>query len=269
MKTDIRNCSFKKFISNIDFYTDLLINEKVLHFKNINLSIEEQKQVSLELNKRMGYLPVNQDDFHIMYEESHNHLVDSVKNSSKKILVKWHLEHAESDNPQTLAVWNMITKKSAPSSGRTGFVDSDQILKKLSDKQIRFLEKSEIIYSNKLNKNQDFFIDEKGITNKFFSSSAFQNHPSSGARTLRIDVLNPQVLFRFEGRSPSLSESKYFKKLHSKIVRNVVNNRRNQTWISWEQGDLVIVDLFNVYHGVKGGFGRDERIFVGFWSFAK
>ena len=44
------------------------------------------------------------------------------------------------------------------------------------------------------------------------------------------------------------------------------NNLNIRIVHKWKQGDLVIPDMFVMYHALTGGFSSDEREFVGIWS---
>jgi alpha-ketoglutarate-dependent taurine dioxygenase len=260
--------NYSSLLKNIEKYSIELIKKKILVFRNINLSIKEQKNVSLLLNNILDFEPKTQEQFHIMYRESHSHVSEKKENSKESLLIDWHLEHVESSNPQVLALWNMKTFKCDTSCGNTGFVDSEKVLQVLSGDEIRFLKKSIITSVDDNNLLVNSFVDEKNIKNEVYPHAAIQTHPVTQRPCLRVDVLNRKSLYKYDNRIPSNYEMHKFDEIYSKIVFEVVQNKSNQIWLSWQEGDLAIVDLFCMYHAVKGGFSTGERKFVGFWSFA-
>jgi alpha-ketoglutarate-dependent taurine dioxygenase len=50
------------------------------------------------------------------------------------------------------------------------------------------------------------------------------------------------------------------KRIHDKKINDKIRDPDYQLWWEWGKGDLVIVDLFCMYHAVKGGFLLGERI---------
>lgn len=261
------NIGYSELLGNMERYSSDLLEKKAVGFKGINLSIKQQKNISLILNNIFDFQPKTKEQFHIFYKESHSHVLSSKENNKDSILIDWHLEHAESNNPQVLAVWNMRTFKCDTSCGKTGFVDSQKILETLSDREINFLHASTIISVNDDNSLSDSFIDEKNIHNKIYPHNALEKHPVNGQLCLRVDVLNHQSLYRYNNMIPNSDQKSEFNRIYSKILFEVTKNKDNQIWWSWQKGDLLIVDLFCMYHAVKGGFSRGQRVFTGFWSF--
>ena len=46
----------------------------------------------------------------------------------------------------------------------------------------------------------------------------------------------------------------------TKKLKKKIRDPDYQLWWEWGKGDLLIVDLFCIYHAVKGGFALGERI---------
>lgn len=267
MKIKSFNVDYEELIRNIDYYVSFLMKEGVIAFKEIGCSVRQQKEISLNINRALSFKPVDYDEFHILYKESHRHAIDSKVNQFDKILIDWHLEHPGSANPQVLATWNMKTFKCSKKSGNTGFVDAKKVLEKMNDEEVSFLRKCSILEANSSGVPVKYWVDEKGNRNETNARSAISKHPVLGSEVLRVDVLNNQALYYFDSRIPSEGESILFNSIYNKILYEVVENKDNQIWWEWSKGDLLIVDLFSMYHAVKGGFEPGQRVFTGFWSF--
>jgi alpha-ketoglutarate-dependent taurine dioxygenase len=255
------------FFKNIDYYAGIFIRNKALAIRGSDISIRDQKEISLKLNNFFDYTPKFEDEFHVLYKENHSHVISKKNNNKNSILIDWHLEHAESINPQVMAVWNMKVFNCDEASGMTGFVSSDKVLNSLSRKEVDFLKKCKIIPVNDDGSHINFFVDEKNISNQINPTNAISLHPVTKFPTLRVDVLNRQSLISFNDQPVNAKDIEYFDELYLKIYYEVTQNTDNQFWWSWKRNDILIVDLFSLYHAVKGGFSLGERVFAGFWSF--
>jgi alpha-ketoglutarate-dependent taurine dioxygenase len=74
-------------------------------------------------------------------------------------------------------------------------------------------------------------------------------------------------LVSYKSESPKKSELRYFQTLIRKIEDIVWNNEDIRIVHRWQQGDLVIPDLFKLAHAVTGGFRPEDREFRGIWGY--
>ena len=58
-----------------------------------------------------------------------------------------------------------------------------------------------------------------------------------------------------------------FQKIKRFVYSEIFNNEENLLTHEWNQGDIVLVDLFRMAHAVFGGFYPEEREFSGYWAY--
>lgn len=263
------NSSYEDILNNIDSYVPLFYKHKILAFRNVNLSVKKQKNLSIAFNQVMGYKPNNHNDFHIMYKENHRHVTSVKENSKDKVLVDWHLEHTGLGigDQALMAIWNMKIFKCKEGFGSTGFVDSHKIYSELSSDCLDFLNRISVTLCDENYLPINSFVDEKDICFQVHPYAPCQAHPITREKTIRMDIFSPHTIFRIDDKKPSVKEMQFFLEIYETVRTKVIDNVENQFWWNWSQNDILIVDLFHLYHAVRGGFLPHQRIFTGFWSF--
>jgi alpha-ketoglutarate-dependent taurine dioxygenase len=74
-------------------------------------------------------------------------------------------------------------------------------------------------------------------------------------------------LVSYKNEAPSQESLDYFKSLIRKIEKIIMENEDIRIVHNWQQGDLVIPDLFKLAHAVTGGFKPEDREFRGIWAY--
>lgn len=64
-------------------------------------------------------------------------------------------------------------------------------------------------------------------------------------------------------KEPSIEQILRLDTLLAKLKTELNENLSIRYSQLWEEGDILIVDLFRMYHAVMGGFGANERKFTG------
>lgn len=255
--------SYNELQSNIDYYVDLFKENKVLQFKKISLTDDQHKLISQEFHYRLGYFPAPEHNkiVDFSYNEDHSHVTSKKINDKNTVLIDWHLEHVQSNIPPVIGSWNMHHFACDSSNGRTMFVDGNDILDMLTDAQISFLKKCELFEGNA----GDY--DEKGNHIVSEIRRAVDTHPATGKLSLRLSLRGGDVLYSYNGGKPSSGEKIFFDNIPG--VSDTVEDDYPDIvhYLSWDQGDLVIVDTFCCYHAVLGGFSSEDRKFTGRWGF--
>ena len=100
-----------------------------------------------------------------------------------------------------------------------------------------------------------------------YYTKAVDFHPLSGKATLRIETdrgceVHPE-LYLFDKRDATELEKSNFKNIVEKIKSRLHEDKTILHYQEWQEGDLLIVDLFRMYHSVMGGFSRGQRKFKG------
>jgi hypothetical protein len=257
MKTPeiINFISIQDISDNISLYKDILIRDGVLVFRDANLSHEDHGIVSNNINNHFGIY--DEGDFD-GYLENHS---KTSKNSYKKfgpddIMLPWHIENPTYSNPIVLGAWNMHKFKTNEENGKTYFVNSKLLYKEMPDRFKDFIGKC-VIYDDVASRGEK-------QTHKVIHSHWLTSEPV--IRTSFVYSENNQILYSVDGEVPSVNDLIIYDEAMTWIRNQLYDNLDIRIVHKWKQGDLVIPDMFVMYHAVTGGFTPDEREFVGIWS---
>ncbi len=274
----IENVSSKEILLNINKYLDLFLADGVIHFKKLFATTKEQWDITCAIGEHFGFLPnltlkeEMRPPFYCVENEDHKntfnrHLSGPTNISRKKsIFIEWHMENIHQDNPQIAASWNMIKFKCDPSSGTTGFVNMAKIFSIIPEEWISFLKKIKIKSTTHTdNTGTILFLDDHSSGTE---RPIIQKHYKTNVPVVRMGFYpNENLLSSVDGLDPSEEDIFLFKQIEGYISEEVLNNSDIQHWISWDEGDLVLVDLFTMAHAVRGGFSLGERIFSRVWCY--
>jgi alpha-ketoglutarate-dependent taurine dioxygenase len=251
-------------LENIEYYKDKLISDSVICFRNANLTQREQFDLGSKLGKLIGWSHANDTSEYI---ENHVRKSDIVSGPDD-IIVEWHIEHTYYVNPIVAATWNMYNFKTNPENGKTYFVDTGRVFEMLSDEEKQFLLDCVV--------TEPDFIKDSQLKSGFLSASTtlseqhpiIDNHWLTNKPIIRFMILpEPHLvtLVSYKDEQPSQESLDYFKSLIRKIENIIADNEDIRIVHRWQQGDLVIPDLFKLAHAVTGGFKSEDREFRGIW----
>jgi len=255
-----------RVLNDIDYYKDRFVSDSVLCFRNANLTKEEQFDFGAKIGKLMGWNYLNDTS---EYLENHIRKADIVSGPDD-IIVEWHVEHTYYVNPIVASTWNMYNFKTNPENGKTYFVDTGVVFEMLSDDEKQFLLDSVV--------TEPDFIKESQLKSGFLSgeTNLSEQHPIIAKHWLtekpiiRFMILPEPfmvILVRYKNQIPSEDDLQYFKTLIRKIEKIITENEDIRIVHKWQQGDLVIPDLFKLAHAVTGGFKSEDREFRGIWGY--
>ena len=253
-------------INNIEYYKNKFINDSVICFRNANLTQEEQFDFGAKIGKLMGWRYLDNTS---EYVENHVRKSDIVSGPDD-IIVEWHIEHTYYVNPIVASTWNMYNFKTNPENGKTYFVDTGVVFEMLSDEEKQFLIDSVV--------TEPEFIKKSQMSSKFLSENTnlsdehpiINTHWLTGQPIIRFMILpDPYIipLVSYKNEVPSKESLDYFKLLIRKIEKIIMENEDIRIVHKWQQGDLVIPDLFKLAHAVTGGFKSEDREFRGIWGY--
>lgn len=258
--------TLEEVIENIDFYINSFKIDGILIFKKLNISEQQQINLLKKLGDLCNWYPNNTTDMYTRYTENHSHLLsisdEMINTGPQEILLNYHLECTNYLEPQHAAVWNMTNFKCAKGSGKTSFINSMYVLKQLPDEYIDFLRRSYVLHIH-----SGVYEPDK----MHYPHKALPVHPLTNREILRIDyqpTISYQKLFSVDNQLPSKKDQLLFDKIID-LVRSVIleKSKSEDVWYSWDEGDVLVPDLLLMYHAVRGGFGFNEREFIGHWSF--
>jgi alpha-ketoglutarate-dependent taurine dioxygenase len=253
-------------LNNIDEYKNKFISDSVLCFRNANLSKEEQFDFGAKIGKLMGWKYIDNTS---EYLENHVRKSDIVSGPDD-IIVEWHIEHTYYVNPIVASTWNMYNFKTNPENGKTYFVDTGVVFEMLSDEEKQFLIDSVVTEPDFIKNSQlkSGFLSED--TNLSSEHPIIDKHWLTSKPIIRFMILpEPYIvtLVSYKNESPSDESLEYFKSLIRKIEKIIMENEDIRIVHKWQQGDLVIPDLFKLAHAVTGGFKSEDREFRGIWGY--
>ena len=282
----IAKTTVSEILKNIDFYTEKYLHHGLLAFRGLNCTEQEQLKILDAIGVRTGTTFKDGQGRYFRYQEDHSLAIGSrdKENSRDNILVGWHLENPSYPFPQRAAGWRMFRFSTHPANGTTGFVDMSEVVNNLPQYLFDFAQRSKYaFYGRTMWRDPDAVASFKDSVNKMkapvpifdsdvskhlgsYPHKAIDPHPNTGAHVLRLSPWGG-MLFSVDDRRPTEDEQRLGQELYDWAFTQIVDRKENQYWWSWQQGDLLVPDLFKMAHAVKGGFQPGDREFVGFWGF--
>ena len=247
--------SIQDISDNISLYKDIIIRDGILVFRGANLSHEDHEIVSNKINEHFGIY--DEGDFD-GYTENHSktNKHQGIDFGADDIMLTWHIEHPTKNNPIVLGTWNMHKFKTNEENGKTYFVNSKLLYRKMPERFKEFLGKC-VIYDDSVGRGE-----EK-------THRVIHGHWITSEPVIRTSFVYPQinqVLYSVNENPPSADDLTVYNEAMNWIRNQLYDNLDIRIVHKWRQGDLVIPDMFVMYHAVTGGFSPDDREFVGIWS---
>jgi alpha-ketoglutarate-dependent taurine dioxygenase len=246
--------------TNIDLYKQKLLDDSIIVFRNANLTYNEQSSFHAYLGQHFDYHIITKEDNKTdNYVENHSErdLIETA--GTNDILLPWHIEHLYYRNPIVISTWNMTKFTTDPENGKTYFIDSEQAYNSMPEDWKNFLNLCKI---NNPNPQTDQNLDD-------FSPIA--NHWISGNQLLRLapreNKTSGTTLRSVNDREPTELEKALFEEIFIWFGNYVYTNQEDRIVHKWQQGDLLIVDIFKMAHSVTGGFDPADREFIGMWGY--
>ena len=254
--------SYEDAVNNVELIFEKFKADNIVVLRGLNLTREQQDEFIRTMGDHTGWFPNHSMEFSQEYRENHSRIERKEEAGPDGIVVPWHMEHVDFDThtPIIGGAWNMLKFSADPNTGKTYFVDSAKFYQGLSEESQDFLSKSLVKW---------YESDGSGP----FYTPAVQKHWISNEPVIRIDIRNhistPDMLHEYDDRTPTEEEKQKFVELRDDFIQQIKENADIRLVHRWEQGDLLIVDLFKHAHAVTGGFDSSDREFVGLWLYPK
>ena len=261
----IENKTIDDIYNDIDLYVQKFLDDGILFFKNLFLSEENQLNLFKTIGEKANFKPENKTDI-----EDHKNTFDRYQKTilENEIFIEWHLENIQQENPQVAASWSMEKCECPTTSGKTFCVNMSDFYLNLPDKWKSFLEHLTIEINIENDNNGVVFVD-KNIQEKNIKP-VVQEHYLNKNKVLRIPFYEEDYKpYQYNGCELTEDDLNVFTEIKDYIQKNITDNLDSNNYISWEKGDLVIIDLFTIAHAVSGGFNIGERIFSRIWGYNK
>jgi alpha-ketoglutarate-dependent taurine dioxygenase len=266
----IKSPSFEELKENIGYYANMFISEGVIALRNANFSNDEQYLINEQIGNVLNWYPKtdSKEKGRIHYQENHSRMYkhNPERTDKDKLILLWHMEHTDYKNPIVGATWNMYLFNTDPSNGRTAFVDTSEIYKKMPDDWKKFLSNCIEIIS----KNSRIGDSDEEFAWKEFEIPCVQKHWFNDEPTIRIDLdsKDNRLGIKFiDNKEVTKEDLILFQKIKNYVFSEIYDNKDNLLYHEWNQGDMIIVDLFKMAHAVYGGFLPEEREFSGYWAY--
>lgn len=189
------------------------------------------------------------------YREDHSTIEHLSVTGMETPLVPWHVSGIHGEKHHAGVFWEMEKFSAPKGSGKTGFFDCEYLCKIISPKWKELLRSAKVVHLD-------------GYHTK--PRSAIEINPLTGNEAIRIRTDSDQCeekLFSVDEREPTESEQLIFRQISIWAFFNARSNTQHQYFWEWQEGDVVIVDLFRMAHSVFGGFLPGQRVLVGNWAF--
>lgn len=255
-------------LENAEYYKNKLISDSVICFRNANLTQEEQFTFGSNLGKLIGWSLLDNVSEYVENHARKSHL----ESGPDDIIVEWHIEHTYYTNPIVASTWNMYNFKTNPDNGKTYFVDTGVVFEMLTDEEQQFLLNSIITEPDIIKQDQvkSGYVGQN--TNLADRYPIIAKHWLTDKPIIRFTILPDTLmvdLVSYNGQSPDADQLKYFETLIRKIEHIIATNEDIRMVHRWQQGDLIIPDMFKLAHAVTGGFNSEDREFRGIWAYQK
>jgi len=247
-------------IDHAEEIKQILFDDGVVVIRGNSFSEMQQVELMNELGGHFDWEVTKEFGGINRYEEDLSYAIklladDGISASQNGILLAWHLEHVYRDFPPAAAIWNMVKFQAPKGHGSCGFYDSQKLVSLMPDKWVNFLESAEIL------SHTDEIINPR---------KALSVSKTTGEKTIRIRTESDDqtdLLHSVDGRTPSEEEIKLFRQIHVWIVFNVWGDTKNRIIHTWEEGDLLVLDLNRISYCFMGGIKPGDIKFVSYSAF--
>jgi alpha-ketoglutarate-dependent taurine dioxygenase len=257
----IEATSVEDLFSDVDALKAVFKRDGVLVIRGGDFSLEDQVELTKTLGDSMGW-NVSSDAHRSTIETSiypggHSDNVDKDYNqTSEEYVLDWHIEQVYYVYPILAGVWHMTTFTAPAGSGTTRFVDSAELYALYSNNDREFLSKSIVKWDKPTPHG----------TGPFYTK-VVDKHPLTQQEILRVETdrgsyLMPELAL-WDGKPPTEEQVSRLNVLLDVLKTNLNDNLEIRYSQLWEEGDILIVDLFRMYHSVMGGFTAGQRKFTG------
>lgn len=274
-------------------YVESYKSNGAVAFKEIKAEESDVAQICAALSPHLGWTHTTQDQQTMAwpYLQDHDKRINVVtsegRNEADATLIEWHLDGASMKYPQYGGAWNMFNFKAPEGTGSTGFVDMCQLYADLDDGEQDFFDRAEIIHLCNWSvppspeMSEQFIADVRSGSKVIYSKDgdgyvashsrpAVSPHPATKKPTLRACPCHnmyglQEHLLLFDGQPATDLHRHTFAELMDKVRWEICENEERQEWYFWDEGDLMIADLFRMAHGVRAGYSAGQRTFQGYW----
>lgn len=254
----------QEIFDNFEKYKNIFLEDGVIPFRNANCQREEQEEIVKFFGDRLGWWPNSKFDRDSNYEETHEkHMQEQNINDNNSLMLGWHLEHVQlKQDIYVGASWCMNLFRCNPEAGKTYFFNMLKFYRSLSEEDKDFLKKSEVKISKYWGAHDELDDQPEEVY------SLVQKHWLHNEDTLRLFLgsLDDTSLYKFDGSTPTKEQEQRLIEILTRIIDFVKHSQDFKMVHRWQEGDMLISDMFVMAHAVSGGFKQGERRLDGIFA---
>lgn len=248
-------------LNDVENIAEVFKSKGLLVIRGVKFSVDEQTELTQKLGSifswsvysGMGDAGVTTSTYQGGHSDQENR--EYIEGPDDYVL-DWHIEQVYYIEPILAGIWNMELFTAPTGSGDTRFVDSIDLYAQYSEEDREFLSKSVVFWDKQTPHG----------TGPFYTK-VVDEHPVTGIPLLRVEtdrgcIVMPRLAL-WDGKEPTEEQIDRLDNLLTFLKYNLYNNLEIRYSQHWEENDILIVDLFRMYHAVMGGFKYGERKFTG------
>jgi alpha-ketoglutarate-dependent taurine dioxygenase len=243
--------------NNFETYRSLFLENAIIAFRGAHCSKSEQDEVMRIFGDNLDWWPNSRSSHDSRYEETHHRHMNSENVSNKDtMMLGWHLEHVQLTQGRYVgASWCMNLFQCEPGSGNTFFVDMIGVYDSIPERFKEVLDSAEVEIKSFWGPH------DSNYQNDAATYEIVKPHWILGKKVARVFLADPSLteLRSINGEAPTQEQLSLFQEALEFIFDQVKNNDSIQMVHEWQEGDMVISDMFRMAHAVGGGFDKEQR----------
>lgn len=232
-------------------------NYGLVVIKGHDFSEEEHKNLARLFGDNLGWqinssVPDDLMDNYFIHGGHSDNPDREYNNGTNDYVLDWHIEQVYYKCPPLAGIWCMKEITCPPGNGNTLFADSNELYELLSKEDKEFMSGAIVSWDKPAN----------NYVGPFYTK-AVDLHPFTTLPIIRVETdqgcyVMP-ALHTLYNRPATHDEVKRFEEIMASIKTKLRDDHDIRYIQQWEAGDMIIVDLFRMYHAVLGGFNYNER----------
>lgn len=229
-------------LQHLDYISDILLKNKVVGFKNINVSDEDFGEIVINLYQ--GNQNTSELKPGTIYGQNHFHDKNTLDEDIENFIYgHWHVDNPFYEEVPCYTAMHMKTFKCDSSVGQTHFLDLSQMYNECPKEFLKELENTNLISAT-------------GCLEENFHKII--PHPA-----LVVHSVSSENMIYWTGHDMRLKNNiniEWFTEFKLWVSKFVSNPNNRKTW-TWNEGDILVWDNRAVAHSFSPGWTHDQRIF--------
>jgi alpha-ketoglutarate-dependent taurine dioxygenase len=248
----IENVKASDVLENHLYYQELLIEHKVLGFRNLAPSNEEHQEILKKMYKEnLNTIELNSEKVGKSIHQGLN--IPSDKDDQQFIASNWHVDFLPgSKNSYAHISMHMDVFNCAPDVGQTLFINLIDLYQRCPDEYKKNINKEDFKFTNIRGAKPLEYLENR-------THKAIRVHPVTGENILfwtgGFGDLNKK-----ESYIISLNNEIWFNNFSDWVLSELQNKNNWGIW-SWNKDDYLIWDNRALIHSFTAGWNKEDRVF--------